>query len=173
MVRTLVAALAVASITSTSSHAGADPASSAAPLQPLVACRSLDDAARLACYDRAVASLDEAQRSGGVIVVDRAEVRKAEREAFGFNLPSLRLFDRSVGAQELTSLTLTAARVSRGSDGAWTFVTEDGQIWRQTDARAIVPRPKPGSKIEVEKGALGAFFLSVDGDKAVRAKRVQ
>lgn len=62
----------------------------AAPLDSVFACAETDDAeARLACYDAAVGSLREANASGELMTVTRSEVEAVERDAFGFNLPTL------------------------------------------------------------------------------------
>jgi len=44
---------------------------------------------RLACYDMAVGRFEVAQNTGEVITVSKTQVENVEREAFGFNLPSL------------------------------------------------------------------------------------
>ena len=59
-------------------------------LADLQSCRAIDDSARrLACFDRAAASLLAARDSGDVRVVDREEVQETRRSLFGFTLPKL------------------------------------------------------------------------------------
>jgi hypothetical protein len=61
-----------------------------APLDKVYACASVADSAqRLACYDTAVAGLKQAESTGGVAVVNREQIEKAEKEAFGLVSPSL------------------------------------------------------------------------------------
>ena len=51
------------------------PAERVKVLQAVVDCRKLTaDAERLACFDRATAVLDEAEKTGAVVVVDQARV---------------------------------------------------------------------------------------------------
>lgn len=60
------------------------------PLAAVIACGQItDDAERLACFDREVATIESATQTGELVAVDRAAVREIERDAFGFNLPSL------------------------------------------------------------------------------------
>src|SRR5690348_11419617 len=59
-------------------------------VQAVLDCRKLtDDAARLACYDRAVTAMASAEQSGDLVSIDREQRRAARRQAFGFQLPTL------------------------------------------------------------------------------------
>ena len=61
-----------------------------AAFKELVACRQIaDSAARLACYDRQVASLEQAQSAGEVVVADRQQVEQAQKGLFGYSIPNL------------------------------------------------------------------------------------
>ncbi|MES2033015.1 MAG: hypothetical protein V4466_02470, partial [Pseudomonadota bacterium] len=54
------------------------PKSRAGALQAVVDCRAVTDGtARLACFDAAAAQLDAAEKSGAVVVLDRAQVKEA------------------------------------------------------------------------------------------------
>lgn len=66
--------------------------SSAQPdeLQAIYACKSISDAQkRLACYDNSVGRFEAAEKSGEVVTVSKTAIEKVERDAFGFNIPSL------------------------------------------------------------------------------------
>src|SRR5207248_2703996 len=66
-----------------------------AALQKLLDCHAVAaDAARLACYDASVTELGRLISSGEIVVVDHERVAKVKRQAFGFSLPSLSLFER-------------------------------------------------------------------------------
>ena len=53
-------------------------------VQSVLDCRKIDDAAaRLACYDKAVAGVEQAEASGDLVTVDRAQRRAARHQAFG------------------------------------------------------------------------------------------
>lgn len=133
-------------------------------------CRSVSDsAARLACYDAAVAKLEQATQSNQLVVLDRERVREARRGLFGFSLPSLGIFGG--GDEEVSRLEGTIQSLQEDGVGNYRFVLEDGGIWQQTDGR-VRPGTKPGSKVVITRGALGSFFMSIDGKAGFPVKRV-
>jgi hypothetical protein len=149
------------------------PADGSALVRALSACRTMtDSAARLACYDAAAGRLEAAERSGEVVVVDREQARAARRQAFGFNLPSLNIFNRGESEAELDRISLTLDSASPISDG-WLFRTREGQVWRQTDGRRLSADPRRGDKLEVRRAAMGGYFMNVGGQRAIRVRRDQ
>lgn len=136
-------------------------------------CRALaSDAARLACFDGAVADMETARQNEDLIVASREEVREARRGLFGLSLPKIRLFgggDDDDDKVEIKSIQSTIQSYSRGRSG-YVFVLEDGAVWYQTEGDYI-NRPENGEPIEIERGAFGSFFARVDGGKSVRVKR--
>lgn len=59
-------------------------------LQAVFACKTIPDPLeRLACYDISVGRFEAAEKSGEVMTVSKTAVEKVERDAFGFNIPSL------------------------------------------------------------------------------------
>ena len=73
--------------------------------QRLVDCRAIKETAdRLACYDREVASLDAAERSKDVVIVDKEQVREAKRTIFGLALPRIKLFGGDDDADEVSQI---------------------------------------------------------------------
>lgn len=156
------------------------PAREAAGLTALAQCRSItDDSRRLACFDAAAASLVAAERTGELVVVDRARADEARRQAFGFNLPSLDIFTRRPSSeggareQDADRLTLTVSAASLDGSGKWILRTRENQTWRQTDDRRLARSPKAGSRFEVRKAALGSYLANVDGQTAIRVRREQ
>jgi hypothetical protein len=107
-------------------------------LKRLNDCQAVTDVAqRAACYDAAVAALNNAVKSGDVVIVEKKEAEKARREAFGFNLPSLSIFDRAGGgggakeaSRPLDSVTGEVKRASRDGLGKWVVELADGAVWR-------------------------------------------
>lgn len=149
----------------------------AGALQAVVDCRKITGATeRLACFDAAAAKLDAAEQSGAVVVVDRAQVDEAQRAAFGFNfrMPSFLTSgggkDGDAKAEAIDTLESTVDSARQGSDGKWTIRLPDGAIWIQTD-NEVIRAPRAGSKVSIRKGAMSGYFLSVDGQKSMRAKR--
>lgn len=149
---------------------GAAPAGKTA-LDEFLACRATSvDATRLSCFDAAGAKLAEAQKKKDIFVVDREQIRETKRRLFGFSLPNLEVLgDRS---EPLATLEATLTSAQPGGDGAMTFVLDNGSHWHQQDDATLGFRLKPGGKVVVRRGALGAYYLSVDGHPSVRVQRV-
>ncbi len=147
----------------------------AAMLKALADCRQVAEAgARLACYDAAAARLDEAERTGEVVVLDREQVRTAKRDAFGFSIPSFRLFDRDERqrTEEVDTVTSTVASAGKDGFGKWSVTLANGQLWKQTDSKTIL-RARRGDKVELRRGLLGSFFMRIGGQPGVRAERLR
>ncbi len=149
-----------------------------AAIRKLIDCRKLpDDHARLACYDTAIDEFTQALTKGDVVAVDKAQVATVKRQAFGFSLPSLTIFDRGdkQASAPLTNISGVVESAYLQGGNAWVVVLADGGgTWLQTDVTEhIVRDPKKGSKVEIRKAAMGTFFMNVDGQRALRAKRVE
>lgn len=142
----------------------------AAEMQRLFDCSSLTDGVpRLACYDAAVASLNQAEQQGGIVVVERERLLEARRALFGFSLPSLPSVLGDVG--QLDEVETTLERASYNPSAGWTFHLADGSVWRQIDSTALHFQPNAGLRIRLRRGAMGSYFLKVADNPAVRAKR--
>jgi hypothetical protein len=144
-------------------------------LKSLAACRSIADATtRLDCYDKAAAAIDQAEASGDVVVVDRDQARAARRQAFGFNLSALSIFDRAVATKdEINTLSSTAAEAFRDGNGKWIVVLDDGAHWRQIDDADLNNPPHKGSAIRIRHASLGSFVMNIDGQPYIRVHRDQ
>ena len=155
-----------------------------APLDKVYACAAVTDSAqRLACYDSAVAGLKQAESTGGVAVVNREQIEKAEKEAFGLVAPSLSALAES--ARSTTSVakaeapkavdrvTFPVKSVTIGPDGKYRFVMENGQHWRQTDGIKLPAIGKGPWQAEIRRAAIGSYMLKLDDRTAVRVKRAE
>lgn len=149
------------------------------PAQPgalgaVTACRAIPEAAaRLACYDKAAAELAAADASGEIVVLDRQKVESVKREAFGFNLPKLDLFGgKGDKVEGLDRIEGVAKQAWQNGTGGWTIVLEDGAKWDQVGRDPVRRAPKAGSKIAIRKATMGSYFLNIDGQTAIRARRV-
>ena len=152
----------------------------APPPQPqaykdLVQCRSIPDAAaRLACYDAQVGKLEQAAASGDVVVADRASVREAKKGLFGFTLPSLGLFGGGDDDKDdIKAIEGTIAMARTYGYGAWRITLADGSVWEQTDTEQLVFDPVKGNPVKISKGALGVYRMNIDGQRAIKVRRVQ
>lgn len=139
----------------------------------VAACRAIpNDTVRLSCYDRAVALLDSAEQTGDIVVLDRAQVRDANRQLFGFQFTNPfagRLSgdpEPEVEAIE-TSLTSATAMV----DAKWVFRLADGSEWRQVDSGPVRFSNRAGVDVRVRRAALGSYMMTLDGSRAVRVRR--
>jgi hypothetical protein len=144
----------------------------AAALQHLADCRKLaEDGAQLACYRAAAAEIEAAVAKGDLVVVDREQARAVRRQAFGFSLPSLSLFDRG-SPEPIDAVSLKIESATRLPDGKWLFRLQGGQVWRQIDTAVLMRDPRRGGNVTIKSGALGSYKLSVDGSaSAIKVHR--
>lgn len=134
-------------------------------------CRAITDAqARLACFDRTVGTLAQAQQRKDVFVADKEAIREVRRGLFGFSLPKVRLFGDDDMAEDVKSIETTIKSVSQGQKG-YIFTLQDGARWMQTDG-AYMDRPKPGAKIRIRRAALGSYMASINGRVGFRIERL-
>lgn len=139
--------------------------------QTLIDCRSIQNAEeRLACYDKNVAAMDEAEKNKEIVLADRESMKEARRGLFGFSLPKIKIFgNEEDGAEAELISTVQSARMDR--NGGWIINLEDGARWQQIDTKSLALSPKPGMKINIRKAALGSYFVSVGGQPAIKMKR--
>ena len=177
------AVLAILLIAAPAAAADAPKQAPPAVVQKLLDCRGLADAAaRLACLDAGVAALAGAVENRDVLVADKEQVKAARRGLFGLSLPSFNLFGSDKDAAEkgekkdergaLTEIeaVITSARPIR--NGGWRFVLNDGSVWMQTDTETYRRDPRSGMKIRIRRAAVGSYLANVDGQTAVRVRRV-
>ncbi len=152
------------------------------PTDPIYQCATkLDDAERLACFDKAVADLKLAETSGKVRTVDMAAVEKIERDSFGFSLPSL----NEIFRREDSSATPTAPEVAEVTFGITsisvnnvtrkaTIKLENGQVWEQIDSEELSrSKIRKSKQATIRKAALGSFMMTLDrGNAGIRVRRV-
>lgn len=141
-------------------------------LQAVADCRKLtDDKARLACFDKAVETLDQAESKGQVLVIDREQAKIVRRQAFGLTLPAFTLFNKGMKEDQVDRVTIELAEAYRADGRHWTFVSTDGVVWVQNDDEPLSDDPHKGSQVAIRKAALGSYFCNVDGQRAVRCER--
>lgn len=142
-------------------------------LADLQSCRAIaapDD--RLACFDRASATLFAARDSGELRVVDREEVQETRRGLFGFTLPKLGVFG-SGDDEQLDMLESTITGVSRYGRNGYRIRIEEGSVWQIESAPSRLRTPKPGDEIVLKKASLNSFFIRIAGQIGVKGKRVE
>ncbi|WP_419814258.1 hypothetical protein [Glacieibacterium sp.] len=176
IVRCMVTALVLTM--SVGAEAATSPSASDRVLQPFADCRAIGAPdARLACFDKAAASLEAAVAARDVRIVDRQEIGRVKRSLFGFALPRVALFDggdRKTGRDEpdFTEIDTTIASARRvENDRIELQLADEDARWRTTEPMSFTPRN--GAKIHIRKGALGNYFLSIAGERTVRGMRVR
>jgi hypothetical protein len=163
---------AVLALTCSGVAAKPKPPTTAPAVQAVVDCRAVvDSAQRLACYDAATDALTKAQSSGDLVTLDRQQRQAVRRQAFGFTLPTLAMFDVGERGEGVDTLEETLASARQDAQGHWTFVMQDGAVWRQIDDEFLSRDPHPGSAVAIKRASLGSYMLSVDKQPGVRAHR--
>ena len=138
----------------------------------LSACRKLTDRdARLDCFDRETATIDEAIARKDIVVVDREAVRETRKSLFGFELPKLPFFGGSNKDEpEQTEITAKIATASGIANGRWQIILDNGAIWQTIESSPILD-PRPGDSVRIHRAAMGSYFINVSGQRGVRARR--
>lgn len=176
MLKCLISAAAAALLVTPLNAASAqDPPKEGPPaaFARAVQCRAIPDAQeRLACYDREVAALEQAERSNEIRVVNRQQVRATRRTLFGLDLPDFDIFGGGNDEGEAVSEIVSTIRsFSQDGNGKYVFVLADGARWRQTDSRNLI-EPRVGQPIRIRRAAMGSFLANVGRQVAVRVRRV-
>jgi ABC-type Fe3+-hydroxamate transport system substrate-binding protein len=158
-------------------------------LESVNTCTTITDAAqRLACYDaqapKVRASLDVATEEDRVTLFGLdlfgsggggpASGDATRPEDFGKrDLPPPVVTAESGGV--ITEITVALADVGRNGSGYDVYVLDNGQVWRQKEAKDLrLPRNAAGVKVKIRQGSLGAYYLSRDGqNSSVPVERVK
>lgn len=169
--------LAVLAVSALPGAAVAQKKTAPVPVPPVfnrvVACSAIADSAqRLACYDKEVPAMASAQKSGDFVAMDKAQVRKTRRSLFGLALPDLGIFgDDSDDAVASIETKIKSLRTT--PRGKYIFTLVEGGNWEQLDSRTFIVDPKPGHTIKIRRAALGSYLANVNGEIAIRVRRVQ
>ena len=150
-------------------------------LQKVIACHGVtNDQQRLACYDGAVSELLAGAQGGAspaaaddVMVISKEQARNARRQAFGFDLSALSIFDRGEKPEVIDKISITVLRAYQTGAGRWIIDMDNGSTWEQTDDERVWHGPSKGSKADIRKASMGSSFINLDGQRAIRARRVK
>jgi hypothetical protein len=139
-------------------------------VQSLLDCRAIADSAqRLACYDKATASVAEAIGRKDLVLIDRERATAAKRSLFGFSVPD---FAGLLGGGEIKEIAGTVSGFTNNADGGLTIKLADGSVWTQTDDTPVALPPRRGDKVVVKRGALGSYFLRLGNQPGFRVRRI-
>jgi hypothetical protein len=159
--RRVFASLVLAAVVAAPAAAGGkDKPDARAPLfDQVVQCRAIaDQTQRLACYDKAVAALDQAEKAHKIDVMDKSQVHEARRSLFGFSLPKIHLFGNG-DDEEVTQIDAVVASTTRDRDNRLIFTIDSGARWHQIDDRTVVG-VKRGVKVTIKDAAFGSYFAN-------------
>ena len=82
------------------------------------------------------------------------------------------LFGDDDDEDAIKQIESTVASAGRNGDGGWTISLADKTVWTQTDDAMLGLSPKTGEKVVVKRGALGSYYLSVNGQPGIKVKRI-
>ena len=117
-------------------------------------CRKIsDDAERLLCYDTVADGR----------VFNEQLLQEAQEENFGSK-------DKNLGVST-DQIGVTVIKVTKSNTGVHYFYTDDGAVWRQSNAGRWNLKAPFDAKIK--SGAMGSYFLAVEGSRSVRVKRAR
>lgn len=173
--RILLASIAMICCTS---EGVAQQMSSGKVMESLSQCRAISAPdARLACFDAAAAAIETAVKAKDVTIVDRQDIRRARKSLFGFSVPHIPLFgggDRDGGPKtdDFTELNTMIASARPMDNGRIELRLADSDaVWMTTDPMSFPP--KAGAKVRIRQGAMGNYFIAINGERSVRGIRVR
>lgn len=143
-----------------------------AVIDAVTSCTAIkEDQARLACFDRAAATL-AGKRRDGLVVLDRTEVREKRRSLFGLKLPDIKLFgDDEAKDPPISEISSTVASVRPSGRDRFIVKLQDGSVWRTTEPAKF--DPERGDPVKVKRAALGSYRASFRNAFPVRVERVE
>lgn len=171
--------LALSALAMAGGTASAQTSSADAIVQSFSRCRQIEATeARLDCFDKSAQALEKAVKARDITIADRQEVRSAQRSLFGFSIGRIPLFGGSDHSAErikrdafdqLDTTVVSAQPVANGN--VQLRLAEGGAVWVTTDPMPFPPRA--GAKVSIKRGALGNYFINVEGQRSVRGARLR
>jgi len=158
----------ISSVTLSNSNAWAQSATPPDELQAIYACKSITNAQdRLKCYDNSVGRFEEAEKSGEVVTVSKTAIEKVERDAFGFNLPSLPSLGRIFGGSDKSTKSVSKPKEETDLTAPvkQAEITKSPTETSPTKPPAVISKPKPS---EITKVSLEIRKTTEFGHKKTR-----
>lgn len=140
------------------------------PASVLACADETDVLKRLACYDREVARYRAPPPAANAPVTASPETAAAD---FGMN-GELKRKEGAATAQpaKLDKLTARVSSISSRPTGEAIYTLESGQVWVEAEPASHLPL-HPGEEVTIDRGVLGAFYLSSAEVRGLRVKRVR
>lgn len=145
--------------------------------EAVVRCRAItEDAARLVCFDTAVAALQQAQERREVVMVDRQQVREGRRRLFGLTLPRIPIFgggDDDDDEDAVRTMEGTVSAATQDGLGHWAVTLQDGALWSQVDNNRLAVAPRAGQRVVINRGAMGSYMMRINNQPGIRVRRIR
>lgn len=131
----------------------------------ILKCRQLTDGgARLACYD----AIDVSARAAAAPMAPSVQDARRAEDSFGMAPPKPK---RDEAPKSISS---TIAGEFDGWGPGARITLANGQVWRVVDGGAVALPRMRNPKVTIERGLLGAVYLSVEGsNQTARVSRVK
>ena len=97
----------------------------------------------------------------------------ARHSLFGFTLPKIPFFSGDETADEAQrQLDSTITSVQALNNGYYRIIIADNNaVWETSESNISFDAPRKGQKITIVRGALGNYFLRINGQVGVRGRR--
>ncbi|MYA68214.1 MAG: hypothetical protein F4Y22_13335 [Gammaproteobacteria bacterium] len=159
--------------------AAANAAAQTASQQELEACAAIERAIeRLDCFEsltaRGAAPVPAEVEPGQAAEAPPEHTSTSQDRLENVGVEQLPDNRREEGTRERDDIGAIVTEVSEGPRGNLLFHLENGQVWRQIEAR-YVPLPADAPfPVQISRGLFGEYRLRVDGEgRLVRIRRVQ
>ena len=141
--------------------------------ESLRACAAeTDSLRRLSCYDREVGRLSEPGTAHtGVPPPLATPAQLAPAPEFGLDEERVRKLKVQPHTAEPKSLTARITAVSQLPYGRQRLALDNAQVWDQTEEDWGFA-PQSGAVVTISRGTLGGFWMTTDGHRIVRVKRI-
>jgi len=136
----------------------------------LINCSKIDDkTSRLTCFDKLTTSLDILKNSNIELVHSSKNVSKNDKvEIFG----AKHLKHNGLNSDKENKIILTVKSIKKDAYKKLILTFVNGQVWKQSNE--VFFSVKPGDKVKLQEGALGAISLNKQGtNRSIRVRRVK
>lgn len=141
----------------------------------LIRCKTVTrNDERLACYDRATATITASRASGDLMVLDRKTVIARKQSRFGLAVPTSEMFgggkaDENTDVRQLES-TIKSAKPANGY-GRWNLELANSSVWQTIDSMTF--GPDAGDTIVLKEAPLGGYRASISNGRSILVKRIR
>lgn len=156
-------------------HAMAQDGAAVRQFDELQRCKAIaQNQERLACYDRATATILTSRAAGDLMVLDRKTVIARKQSRFGLPVPTSEMFGGGK-ADDTTEVRQLDASIKvakpAGIYGRWNMELDNGSVWQTVDALSFPP--DAGDKIVLKEAPLGGYRASIAGGRSILVKRIR